>query len=225
MPTWDITAWDDEIPKLDFDDDLNLLIAQYSDRPRMLAMLDCLLTCDELTDPRGLQAAEDVAYQMLALRSVYTATGVNLELVGSLVGQERPGIAGADDEVYRLWILVRIMVNRSNGRWSELLDILERIGITEHIDAIEMHGGHYAYAGPAFRTCVFGVDATQIQSIWELVQLAGGAGCQWDFCWTTYDEADAFTLASTPGADEASTTQGLSNVAGTTGGYLVRMMR
>lgn len=63
------------------------------------------------------QAMQDV----LLRRSVDTAVGVQLDVLGKLVGRQRGGIA--DDEVYRRFVRAQIAANRSNGLIDDILAI------------------------------------------------------------------------------------------------------
>ena len=52
------------------------------------------------------------------------AEGVQLDVLGKLVGEPRKG---KEDDLYRVWITVRIRVNRSHGRGLDLLEILRLV--------------------------------------------------------------------------------------------------
>lgn len=67
------------------------------------------------------QALEAAAFQLLTLRSVDTATGAALTVLGRIVGENR---RERTDERFRIAIRGRILANRSLGRWSTLLRLL-----------------------------------------------------------------------------------------------------
>lgn len=75
-------------------------------------LLICLVT--------PAQDIENAYQQLLTLRGINTAVGVQLDQVGSLVGQARLGL---DDDDYRRYIRARIVVNRSNGKYEQLIQI------------------------------------------------------------------------------------------------------
>ncbi len=65
-----------------------------------------------------MQALEDCLQQMLTERSVGTAVGAQLDLVGKIVGQDRIGL---DDDAYRRYIRARISANKSDGLIEDLI--------------------------------------------------------------------------------------------------------
>lgn len=76
------------------------LIASYLDR------------CQEL---------EAAAHPMLVQRDIDSAEGVQLTGIGEIVGEPR---GGRDDELYRVFLRVRILVNRSRATASDLIEIV-----------------------------------------------------------------------------------------------------
>jgi hypothetical protein len=87
------------------------LIDRYA-KPRNKALLASWLG--------ELQQAEDALWQLLVERSLASAEGDQLDVLGAIVGQPREG---RDDESYRLWISARTMVLRSSGTTTEMLAI------------------------------------------------------------------------------------------------------
>lgn len=64
------------------------------------------------------QSLEDTLLQLMIERGVDTAVGVQLDVLGRIVGQERGGLG---DEDYRLLLRARIAANRSEGTVGDLL--------------------------------------------------------------------------------------------------------
>lgn len=81
-----------------------------------------------------LQRAEDALASMLVNRSVDTAVGAQLDLVGKIVGQAR---AGLDDDTYRRYIRARIRANKSNGTIEDLI-IVTRLVVGDDAATIEV---------------------------------------------------------------------------------------
>ena len=218
MATWDFTAWDDEIPIEDHATTrLARLLAQYGVTPRLRSILDIFLdgtaTIGGATAPTGVQSLENLAYQMLALRSVYTATGVNLDIIGKLLGLPRNEYS-ATDPIYRLLLLVKIMVNRSESTWEEIWIMLGRLGITL------VAGGEYWPA--AMRTTVTDMPADPAgDAIWDLLRDAKGAGILWRWVWSIRPASEVFRYSSQLDTTESSATHGYGNLAvpPTTGGH------
>lgn len=71
-----------------------------------------------------VQAVEDALWQLLVERSLATAEGDQLDVLGAIVGEPR---RGQDDETYRLWISARNMVTRSSGVTTEMLAIARKL--------------------------------------------------------------------------------------------------
>lgn len=65
-----------------------------------------------------LQTVENTAWDVLTLRNVDTAIGVQLDTLGEIVGQPRNGMVDAD---YRRAIRARIAVNNSNGTIHDVI--------------------------------------------------------------------------------------------------------
>jgi len=61
---------------------------------------------------RQLQDLEDAYQTLLTLLDIDNSSGVQLDLVGRIVGQQR---LGSDDATYRLYLRARIAANNSSG--------------------------------------------------------------------------------------------------------------
>ena len=90
-----------------------LLAAQYLDRPRLHALLCAFLDSHSVLD----QALDDVQSFVLNLTD---GVGAQLDLCGRILGEPR---AGQTDALYRLALLVRVLINRSDGTIPQLLTI------------------------------------------------------------------------------------------------------
>lgn len=91
---------------------LERLCQQFRDKPQITKLLTALTGT--------VQEAETALWELLTMRSVDTATGVYLDAIGSVVGQEREGLI---DETYRRYIRARIATNRSRGTIGDVLHI------------------------------------------------------------------------------------------------------
>lgn len=197
--TWSATLWyDDTTPVEHVELGSARLIRQYrGDQPRLQGWLEAYLDGD--------QSLEDVLLRVLVGRSVRTAVGVQLDMVGKIVGQLRGELV---DAAYRIMLLGRIFVNRANGKISEILKLFEILGV-------ECTGIHEMY--PA----ALHVDAAGMvypEQIGDLLFDMKPAGVRLDWLYSTSAVGTIFRTSSTLGADEVTTTEGTANVAGTTGG-------
>jgi len=204
MPlTWDFTLWLDDVQTVDHTElGVNRLIWQYrGSQPRMQAWLSTYLD--------SYQTLEDTAIQVLANRWPLTAVGVQLDTLGEIVGQARGTLT---DDQYRLFILARILVNKSIGRVADLGTIATVLGF-DPIDIWEHSPGevHVSVAGADFGELVI-----------ELLADAKAGGVMLRFTFSDEDEGDVFQMSNTLGADDTSITSGFGDLGETTqntGGY------
>ena len=204
MPTvtgsWTATLWYDDIQPVDHaDEGASNLLWQYQGKPRVEAFLEALL---DLVDD-----LEDVAVDVLVGRSVYTAEGDQLDTIGLIVGQLRGELV---DDAYRLMIVGRIYVNRGDGQLTQFVELLDILGAGD-VKLHEMFPAalHVSAAGMTYPEQIGAL-------LFELV----GAGIRLDWLYSTSAVETVFRTSATLGADEATTTEGTANLAGTTGGVL-----
>src|SRR5512133_111299 len=88
------------------------LLQQYRDGASIPALVRAL--------SGGLQQVEDVLWDIRLRRAVSAAEGVQLDVLGRIVGQPREG---RTDAVYRIWILARVRLNKGSGRPEDLLGV------------------------------------------------------------------------------------------------------
>lgn len=95
-----------------------LLITQYREQPEVVSWLTAYLN--------WVQKLEDGIWQIILSRDLETAIGVQLDVIGRLVGLGRGGFdrAGTDDESYRAALAVRIRTLRSFGTMLDFDEIL-----------------------------------------------------------------------------------------------------
>ena len=203
MASWDITLWLDDIDTIDYDDvGVPRLVWQYSgDQPRMQAFLTAFL--------ERIQSLEDVAVEVLVGRWPLTAIGDQLDTVGTIVGQER---GERTDDQYRVYIVAKILVNKSKGRVSDIGQILTTMGVPT-ITIME----HY----PA-ELLIFVAGIDDLENIGPFVAQAKPGGVAFHWVFSPEDAGDVFAMASTLGADEVDTDAGFGDLTGatqTTGGY------
>jgi hypothetical protein len=201
--TWDFTLWLDDVQTVDHTElGQARLIWQYrGDKPRMQAWLAAYLD--------SLQTLEDTSIQVMANRWPLTAEGVQLDTIGDIVGQLRGELT---DDQYRLFLLARILANKSKGRASDLGEILEILGFPT-IDIWE----HY----PAeIHVSVAGADYGEL--VIEILDDAKAGGVLLRFTFSDEDVDDVFQMANTLGVDDTDAASGFGDLGETTqntGGY------
>lgn len=70
------------------------------------------------------QSIELMLQQLLTERSIDTAVGAQLDIIGKIVGQPRNGL---DDDTYRRYCRARIATNKSNGIVENLITVTDLI--------------------------------------------------------------------------------------------------
>ena len=103
-------------PKDLVEEGLGYLIDFWKDKPVYRGILESYL--------REAQNIEDVVFRLLRERSISTAIGAQLDVVGNNEGEDRQGKL---DAPYRDAILRRIAINSSDGTIPVVLDILSSI--------------------------------------------------------------------------------------------------
>ncbi len=120
------------------DQGVALLLEQYQNKPRIEGWLRSYL--DEV------QELEDVAWDVLILRLIDNASDEQLNVIGRLVGELRKD---HDDATYRIFIAVRIRVNRSKGHASDVLEVLAMLDTTaRRFDEVRPANIHFEFAEP-----------------------------------------------------------------------------
>jgi len=114
-----------------------LLIEQFKRLPNINSLVDIFV--------RPTQETENVSAELYKMRSIATASGVQLDELGTIVGEPRKGLSDAE---YRSTILTKIFLNASCGQPEFLITFILKttdsptVGITEYYPAgvrIEMN--------------------------------------------------------------------------------------
>lgn len=88
------------------------LLAQFREKPKLEGLVRALVS--------EAQTLEGVMQSLSRVRSIDDAEGVQLDLIGRIVGREREGMLDAD---YRLWLKAQIALSLSSGTPDEILTI------------------------------------------------------------------------------------------------------
>lgn len=179
------------------------LIEQYKRKPRIEAIV-CILA-DEV------QEVEDALWELYTRRSVSSAFGAQLDVLGLIVGRARGGL---EDEDYRAWIKAQIRANRSSGSPTDILHILRLIfGDAADVELREWW--------PATFTVTLHEELTLSPAvILAILKQAKSAGVRVVLEYTGEDEEETFEFASVTSPVELSTALGYgSTLDATMGGY------
>ena len=96
------------------EESLTLLLAQYQDSPRLKDLI-----CSFLERLQELETATIAVHTNVL--NIDLAAGVNLDLLGKIVGEARDG---RTDDVYRNALRVRVLINISDGKIEQLIAIV-----------------------------------------------------------------------------------------------------
>lgn len=188
------------------DQGVALLLDQYKEKPRLEAWIRSFL--DEV------QEAEDMLVAVALSRDVDTAEAAQLELLGRVVGQER---VGDTDDVFRLFIKVRIRINRSHGKAVDIIEVgrLATDGRTSKFYPL--------YPASYVLDVIEPLDATLAPLaayIASLLAEATAAGVESSLHWSDDPEDETFAFA-TGDEEELDEDRGFADDDGTTGGKLI----
>lgn len=86
------------------DEAINRLAYQFKDKPRIAGLITSFV--------EQYQIAENVFFDLIQERTLFTAVGDQLDGIGAIVGEARKG---RNDTDYRLGIMARIAINTSKG--------------------------------------------------------------------------------------------------------------
>jgi hypothetical protein len=175
-------------------------LLEFYKLPRMEAYLESIVGL--------LQPLEDLCWQLLEERYLEAisgngpAEGTQLDGLGLIVGESR---GNADDDTYRAFISVKILINRSTGKIEELYDILVLLGCDTYA-VIEDH--------PA-KIDVYATNVQYYEKTRDAVLLWKPAGVGiGTLYFSTVSAANTFTLSDQYGTETFSDTQGLSSEYG-----------
>lgn len=123
-----------------------------------------------------VQVLEDVYWDLLVERSIDTAVGAQLDVLGAVVGQDREG---RNDGTYRVWIAARALVSRSSGTAPQIIAIVKRLIGGAPVRVID-------YYPASFVVDIGPTAAPQVgAAIAQLVREAKAAGVGFQMLWQT----------------------------------------
>jgi len=161
------------------------LIEQYRDKPNFVSLIR--------TYANRIQRVEDEMWRLFTERTLESAVGEQLNVLGRVVGQARQGF---DDDEYRLHIRAKVKLNRSSGTVPELLEIFRLVtpaGTT--LQFIPRYP-----AGFRLRLGVSGFSAAGIALLLGFLRAARAAGVWGGLHWITSTEAETFCFDGGDGA-------------------------
>ena len=161
-----------------------------------------------------IQELEYMFISLLVDRYISTAVGVQLDGIGTIVGEPRQN---RNDTDYRIAIQGRILRNKAHSRIENILTLFQFLLATHAFELTE---------GPGMASFILRVVGDLNPSsdpsptvLFDQLQDAKGAGIRAVFQWSEYDDSDTFTLAD---ADvlQPDSNRGTADLAMSYGGYL-----
>lgn len=95
-------------------DALERLLEQYKGKPRIEGMISCFV--------EQIQELEDVVFDLPEDLAIATAVGVQLDLIGTIVVQERLGFS---DDIYRALLQAKVGENVSKSTPENVIDVVK----------------------------------------------------------------------------------------------------
>lgn len=133
-----------------------------------------------------IQAFEDVLYQVLTQRTVDLAVGVQLDMLGVIVGQPRGGLV---DDDYRRYIRARIRTNRTSGTINQILAIA-RLIVNDTDAVIRLEPSYPAAAVIRITGILF--DSAIAEALVFFLRDAAAGGVRLVLEWSTVAPEDTF---------------------------------
>lgn len=118
---------------------------------------------------KQVQDIEDANFQILNERSIYTAIGAQLDVIGTLLVVPREGL---EDEPYRKKLLLKISTNSASGTPNSMINIIKAYSES---DSVEIREGDIA-----FGNIIITGGNTLDSGLWDLVRDIKPVGTLWN---------------------------------------------
>lgn len=182
------------------------VVEQFKPAERLQALLSALVG--------PIQEIDDAVWQLYTERWPAVAEGVNLDMLGEIVGQPREG---RDDETYRLWIAARVYVNRSTGKGDDTVHVMALIAPDAEVTVTETFPAAYMVEA-------VGLTPDPV-SIWQILLKVKPAGVQMNFAYSDADPDFLFTFAPSSTLVAGDTDKGFGDSTNpATGGQLIGLL-
>ena len=126
------------------------LITQWKDKPNVVGLLTSYL--------ESVQGIQDTYQQLNDERGLETAVGVQLDVLGVVVGEAR---LGRNDDDYRTGIKTRIAINTSDGTEPKLTEALK---LLTGVDSFSVRDSYPAAVRIVFE---LGLEESELQPIFD----------------------------------------------------------
>ena len=155
------------------------LIFQYQNSVNFKRLIDSLFG-------QQIQSLEDGIYDLLNRLDIDASSGIQLDNIGILVGQDRLGLS---DNIYRLFLKARIGKNVSEAEADRVVSVWQLISQSESVHLVE------AYPCEIDLYYDTALDENLIQYAYDLIQDVVGAGIVVEYI-AVFDIDNAFSFES-----------------------------
>lgn len=179
---------------------LSHLITQFQNQPQFAIYLGAFLN--------RLQRLEDAVWQVVRLRAIGTdaspsATGVQLDTLGTIIGRARAGLSDSD---YRTFGLpAQILINLSSGIPD---DFLALIALATPVGTLATYGESYPHCVIITLTTTL---ANGVPILFANLLLLRAGGVRLILVWTASPVASTFTFAPAGADVPGPTSQGFGH--------------
>lgn len=135
------------------------LLERHKGKPNINAMVELFSS--------KIQALETAAFYFFSHRWINEAEGVQLDLIGELVGQNRLGF---EDEFYRVLLFVKIAINNSQGDPEAIISIFNLMTGANKTRYLNFGNGNFTIQGNGLNPLS---TAAQLVEQMQRVALAG----------------------------------------------------
>jgi len=156
------------------------LVEQYKDKEKFTQFIGKCAA--------QFQDVEQVSFDIISSMVLDSATGVQLDGIGDIVGEARQG---RTDDAYRVRIKARVRINTSAGRTEDLLSIYSLL-----IPDAQVVLNEYPPAG--FILLVTGVAIPIVDDLADILNEAKSAGVRTIFEWSPTTPELTFSFADCP---------------------------
>jgi len=138
------------------------------------------------------QAVEDAAQSLVTIPSIDDSEGIQLDVIGLIVGQQR---AGLTDTVYRMYLRARIAANRSSGTNPDIYNVFRLLfGVNTSMAIVNDTVGGF------FELTIYDpITAQEAKVALGFLGDAKDAGVGANLIWQQVDDADLFAFAGGTG--------------------------
>jgi hypothetical protein len=183
---------------------LNRTLSQSKEKDRQNAFYEALIN--------QIQDIEDATFGLVSGRAINTATGEQLDQLGTIVGQARGNF---DDDFYRILLFVKIGQNTSQGGPEKIINVFQLLTESDVVYCMNL-----TRASVMLSTDV-DIAEDQIDFIYRNMELVAAGGVRIDHI-VCFDPTEPFAF---DGPNTAIPGAGFSDITGTTGGKFASLKR